>query len=57
MHVAKVISRRGETEYTSYLLRQSYRDGAKVKKRTLANLSMLPLSVMRLFGAGWPGRR
>ncbi len=55
MHVVKVISRRGEVEYTSYLLRQSYRDGAKVKKRTLANLSMLPLPVIEGIRRGLAG--
>jgi hypothetical protein len=43
MHVGKVVSRQADREYVSYLLRQSYREGPKVKKRTLANLSMLPL--------------
>lgn len=43
MHVVKVTSRHGEREYVSHLLRQSYREGAKVKNRTLANLSALPL--------------
>ncbi len=43
MHVVKVISRQGGREYVSHLLRQSYREGPKVKKRTLANLSALPL--------------
>src|SRR5436853_4022 len=42
MHVVKIISRRGEREYVSHLLRQSYREGARVKNRTLANLSALP---------------
>ena len=55
MHVVKVVSRRGEAEYTSYLLRQSYRDGAKVKKRTLANLSMLPISVIEAIRRGLAG--
>ena len=55
MHVVKVISRRGEAEYTSYLLRQSYREGAKVKKRTLANLSMLPLPVIQAIRRGLAG--
>jgi hypothetical protein len=55
MHVAKVISRRGEVEYTSYLLRQSYRDGTKVNKRTLANLSMLPLPVIEGIRRGLAG--
>jgi Transposase DDE domain len=42
MHVAKVTSRQNGREYTSWLVRQSYRDGDKVKHRTLANLSALP---------------
>ena len=37
MHVAKVEKRQGDRVYTSYLLRQSYRQGDKVKHRTLAN--------------------
>lgn len=36
-------SRNGETRtYRTHLLRRSYRDGGKVKKETLANLSALP---------------
>ncbi len=46
MHVVRVVSRRGEREYVSHLLRQSYRAGTKVKNRTLANLSALPLQVV-----------
>lgn len=42
MHVAKVVSRQQGREYTSWLLRQSYRDAGKVKHHTLANLSALP---------------
>ena len=55
MHVVKVVSRRGLTEYTSFLLRQSYREGTKVKKRTLANLSMLPLPVIEAIRQGLAG--
>lgn len=43
MHVDKVVSRQAGREYESFLLRQSYRQDGKVKKRTLANLSMLPV--------------
>ena len=46
MHVVKIITRRDEREYVSHLLRQSYREGPKVKNRTLANLSALPLSAI-----------
>src|SRR5216683_7370559 len=42
MHVARIVTRRGEREYVAHLLRQSYREGAQVKNRTLANLSALP---------------
>ena len=42
MHVVTNKFRRGETEYTSTLLRRSYREDGKVKKETLANLSHLP---------------
>jgi hypothetical protein len=42
MHVVTNTIRRGEREYKSVLLRRSYREGGKVKKETLANLSHLP---------------
>src|SRR2546423_14480709 len=42
MHVVTNTIRRGDREYTSVLLRRSYREGGKVKKETLANLSHLP---------------
>jgi hypothetical protein len=38
--------RHGEREYHSTLLRQSYREGDKVKNRTLANLSALPTAAI-----------
>jgi hypothetical protein len=42
MHVVTNTIRRGDREYTSVLLRRSFREGGKVKKETLANLSHLP---------------
>ena len=42
MHVAIVPSRQRSGEYSSVLVRQSYREDGKVKHRTLANLSKLP---------------
>ena len=42
MHVAIVPSRQTSGLYRSVLVRQSYREGGKVKHRTLANLSRLP---------------
>ncbi len=46
MHVAIVPSRQGGREYKAYLLRQTYREAGKVKHRTLANLSALPLEAI-----------
>jgi hypothetical protein len=43
MHVVRIVTRRNGREYVAHLLRQSYREGGKVKNRTLANLSALPL--------------
>ena len=42
MHVVTTRRRSGEAEYNATLLRRSYREGGKVKKETLANLSHLP---------------
>jgi len=42
MHVSTTTRRSGDREYTATLLRRSYREGGKVKKETLANLSHLP---------------
>src|SRR5438094_4285526 len=48
MHVVRIVSRQGEREYVSHLLRQSFREGAKVKNRTLANLSALPMEAIEV---------
>jgi transposase len=48
MHVAKIVREHNGKTYTSYLLRRSYREGNKVKHRTLGNLSHLPLPVIEL---------
>jgi hypothetical protein len=52
MHVVRVVSRQGGREYVSHLLRSSYREDGKVKKRTLANLSHLPEPLIELI-RGW----
>ena len=59
MHVVTNKVRRGDREYSSHLLRRSYREGGKVRKQTLANLSHLPDEVIELIrGATWmPSRR
>ena len=46
MHVARVRHVQGGREYTSVLLRQSYREGRQVKHRTLASLTALPPAVI-----------
>src|SRR5215469_15271616 len=51
MHVARIKSshtdKQGrEREYESRLLRHTYRDGGKVKHKTVANLSKMPASVV-----------
>ena len=43
-------------EYSSVLLRRSVRDGAKVGKQTLANLSMLPTAAVEALRAALAGK-
>jgi transposase len=57
MHVVTNTVRRGTREYTSTLLRRSYREGGKVKKETLANLSHLPEEVIELIRGALRGQR
>jgi hypothetical protein len=42
MHVAKIVRRHGEREYTSHLVRRSIREGRRVRHETIANVSGLP---------------
>ena len=51
MHVVKVVSRQGGREYTSTLLRNSYREDGKVKTETVGNLSHLRPSSSTSSGA------
>lgn len=57
MHVVTNTVRRGDRVYTAHLLRRSYREGGKVKKQTLANLSHLPDEVIELVRAALRGER
>ena len=61
MHVAKVskkyATRTGPRESVSYLLRRTYRDGAKVRHETLANLSALPAPAIEAVRASLAGKR
>jgi hypothetical protein len=56
MHVSKVVSRRGEKEYVSWLVRRSFRDGDKVRHETLANLSALPPAAIEAVRASLAGK-
>ena len=57
MHVVTNRVRKGEREYRSVLLRRSYREGGKVKKETLANLSHLPPELIELVRGALRGQR
>src|ERR687887_201831 len=57
MHVVTNTIRRGDRVYTAHLLRRSYREGGKVKKQTLANLSQLPEEVIELIRGALRGQR
>src|SRR6266508_2104858 len=52
MHVVTNRVQRGDSEYRSVLLRRSYREGGRVKKETLANLSHLDDELVELI-RGW----
>jgi Transposase DDE domain len=46
-HVATIRTKgKGGAEYTSYLLRRSYREGGKVRHENLGNLSHLPIEII-----------
>jgi Transposase DDE domain len=57
MHVVTNTVRRGGREYRSVLLRRSYREGGKVKKETLANLSHLEADLVELIRGYLRGAR
>ncbi len=57
-HVATIRTRgKGGQEYTSYLLRRSYREGGKVRHENLGNLSHLPVEIIEAIRAMLAGRR
>jgi hypothetical protein len=56
-HVATIKTKgKGGKEYTSYLLRRSYREGGKVRHENLGNLSHLPLPVIEAIRKMLAGR-
>jgi hypothetical protein len=57
MHVAKVVRPYKDRVYTYHFLRQSYREGRRVRHRTLANLSHLPPELIELIRRSLRGER
>jgi hypothetical protein len=56
-HVATIKTKgKGGNEYTSYLLRRSYREGGKVRHENLGNLSHLPLRIIDMIRKMLAGR-
>jgi hypothetical protein len=57
-HVATIKTKgKDGVVYTSYLLRRSYREGAKVRHENLGNLSHLPVEIIDVIRAMLAGRR
>src|SRR5919106_2810220 len=57
MHVVTTRRQGKGKEYVAHLLRRSYREGGKVKKETLANLSHLPDDLVELIRRRLQGER
>jgi hypothetical protein len=55
LYVDRVVRRYKDRCYTSYLLRRSYREGGKVKKQTLGNITHLPPALIELVRRGLAG--
>src|SRR5919106_1475833 len=55
MHVVTIKRRHGEREYESHLVRRSIREGKRVRKETLANLSRLPAEAIEAVRRGVGG--
>jgi Transposase DDE domain len=56
-HVVTTRRQGAHREYVAHLLRRSYREGGKVKKETVANLSHLPDEVIELIRRALRGER
>jgi transposase len=57
MHVAKIVRRHGEREYTSHLVRRSVREGRRVRHETVANVSGLPAEAIEALALALKGVR
>lgn len=55
LYVDTVVRRYKDRSYTSHLLRRSYREGGKVKKQTLGNITHLPPALIDLVRRGLAG--
>jgi transposase len=55
MHVAKIVRRHGEREYTSHLVRRSIREGRRVRHETIANISALPAEAIQALALALKG--
>ena len=56
MHVQRIVRKYKDREYVSWLLRRSFREGAKVRHETLANLSALPPETIALVRESLAGK-
>jgi transposase len=57
MHIHRTQTKVGSKTYTALLLRESYREGKQVKKRTIANLTNWPPELVATVEACLKGRR
>ena len=57
MYIATLKKKQGGKTYTSILVRESYRDNGKVKHRTIASVSKLPVEHIRQLKASLKGRK
>ena len=55
VHVATIVCKRNGKEYRTHLLRQTYREGGRVRHRTLANVSCLPDTIIDSIRRGLAG--
>jgi len=57
MYIAELKKKQGDKTYKSILVRESYRDNGKVKHRTIANISKLPVEHVRQLKASLKGEK
>jgi len=57
MYIAELKKKQGNKIYTSTLIRESYRDNGKVRHRTIANISKLPIEHIRQLKACFKGEQ